>query len=150
MSHWENIRAKARAQHAVLARQAGNDPRPVAVLSAAETESGITSIGLPAGHPLLYGSAEAALHTGIIWYNQDAPIGLQLLARAHEYAHLRLHAPPLLFAPRRTSRPSRSMKTLRWEHSVWRAMDHMSVVSSNAMCMLASSFYPALCFVRGF
>lgn len=91
MSHWENIRAEARAQHAVLARQAGNDPRPVAVLSAAETESGITSIGLPAGHALLYGSAEAALHAGIIWYNQDAPIGLQLLARAHEYAHLRLH-----------------------------------------------------------
>jgi DNA helicase II / ATP-dependent DNA helicase PcrA len=90
MSHWAEIRARAREKHAQLAAVAGNDPSPRAILNAADTQAGVQRIALAAGDPLLYG-AEACLFDGIIWFNSELEPWRVVFNQAHEYAHLWLH-----------------------------------------------------------
>lgn len=90
MSHWAEIRARAREKHAELAAAAGNDHLPRAMLNAADTAVGYQRIPLAAGDPLLYG-AEACLYSGFIWFNSDLEPWRIVFNQAHEYAHLWLH-----------------------------------------------------------
>jgi len=90
MSHWAEIRARAREKHAQLAAAAGNDHSPRGMLNAADTAAGYQRIPLAAGDPLLYG-AEACLYGGFIWFNSDLEPWRVVFNQAHEYAHLWLH-----------------------------------------------------------
>ncbi len=90
MSHWSEIRARAREKHAELATAAGNDHSPRGMLNAADTAAGYQRIPLAAGDPLLYG-AEACLYGGFIWFNSDLEPWRVVFNQAHEYAHLWLH-----------------------------------------------------------
>lgn len=91
MSHWSQIRAQAQAKHLELFTTTGNNPSAEALLSAADTETGLQRIPVPANDPLLYGTAEAVLHSGIIWFNKDVERWCALFNQAHEYAHFWLH-----------------------------------------------------------
>src|SRR5580658_3874176 len=90
MSHWSEIRARAREKHRALAAAAGNDRSPRAILNAADTATGHQRISLPAGDPLLYG-AEACLYGGFVWFNSELDQWRITFNQAHEYAHLWLH-----------------------------------------------------------
>jgi len=91
MNHWDAIREKARETHERLAVLTGDDRSPVALLSAAKSSTGIESFPLPASDPLLYGAADAVLHSGCIWYNADLPGWQVLFNQAHEFSHHWLH-----------------------------------------------------------
>lgn len=86
MNHWETIRARAREQRTLVCAAAGGDPSAAALLSAADTLTGLRRVGVPADDPLLYAS-EAVLHSGIIWYRDDVAPWRALFYQAHEYAH---------------------------------------------------------------
>jgi len=92
MSHWSEIRGRAREKHKSLAAAAGNDHSPKAILNAADTATGHQRIPLPAGDPLLYG-AEACLYGGFVWFNSELEPWRITFNQAHEYAHLWLHGP---------------------------------------------------------
>ena len=92
MSHWDEIKRRARAQRAAVLQEAGGDPSAESLLAAAERLTGFGRIGLPAGDSLLDG-AEAALDHDMerVWFNRDVEPGLARFYQAHEYAHLWLH-----------------------------------------------------------
>ena len=92
MSHWEEIRRRARERRAAVLRDAGGDPSSESLLAAAERLTGFERIGLPAGDPLLDG-AEATLDHEMerVWYNREVEPGMARFYQAHEYAHLWLH-----------------------------------------------------------
>ena len=92
MSHWEEIRRRARERRAAVLRGAGGDPSSESLLAAAERLTGFERIGLPAGDPLLDG-AEATLDHEMerVWYNREVEPGMARFYQAHEYAHLWLH-----------------------------------------------------------
>src|ERR1700722_19909576 len=91
MNHWDSIRAKAREVHEILAKRAGNDRSPEALLNAASSLTGIERFPLPKGDPLLYGAADAVLHSGAVWYNADVLPWQILFFQAHEFSHHWLH-----------------------------------------------------------
>ena len=92
MSHWDEIRRRARTQRAAALREAGGDPSAESLLAAAERLTGFERIGLPAGDSLLDG-AEATLDHDIerVWFNRKVEPALARFYQAHEYAHLWLH-----------------------------------------------------------
>ena len=92
MSHWDEIRRRARTQRDAALREAEGDPSAESLLAAAERLTGFERIGLPAGDSLLDG-ADAALDHGMkrVWFNREVEPGLALFYQAHEYAHLWLH-----------------------------------------------------------
>ena len=92
MSHWDEIRRRARTQRAAALREAGGDPSAESLLAAAERLTGFERIGLPAGDSLLDG-AEATLDHDMerVWFNREVDPALARFYQAHEYAHLWLH-----------------------------------------------------------
>ncbi len=92
MSHWDEIRRRARTRRAAALREAGGDPSAESLLAAAERLTGFERIGLPAGDSLLDG-ADATLDHGMkrVWFNREVEPRLALFYQAHEYAHLWLH-----------------------------------------------------------
>jgi DNA helicase-2/ATP-dependent DNA helicase PcrA len=92
MSHWSEIRRRARAWRVVLTRKTGGAISADAVLAAAETATGYKRRGLAADHPLLAGAqAVLDMDTRSIWYNADVSPEEARILQAHEYAHLHLH-----------------------------------------------------------
>ena len=92
MSHWDEIRRRARERRAAVLREAGGDPSAESLLAAAERLTGFDRIGLPAGDSLLDG-AEATLDRDMerVWFNREVERDLARFYQAHEYAHLWLH-----------------------------------------------------------
>ena len=92
MSHWDEIRRRARAQRAVVLREPGGHSSGESLLAAAERLTGFERIGLPADDSLLDG-AEATLDRDMerVWFNLEVEPDLALFYQAHEYAHLWLH-----------------------------------------------------------
>jgi ATP-dependent DNA helicase UvrD/PcrA len=86
MDHWDMIRVKARQQRAIICAATGGDMSAAALLSAADTLTGLRRVGVAPDDPLLYG-AEAVLHSGVIWYRDDVEPWRALFYQAHEYAH---------------------------------------------------------------
>ena len=86
MDHWDMIRARARQQRAIVCAATGGDTSAAALLSAADTLTGLRRVGVPPDDTLLYGS-EAVLHSGVIWYRDDVEPWRALFYQAHEYAH---------------------------------------------------------------
>ena len=95
MSHWNEIRWRARAQRAVVLRETEGDFSAESLLAASERLTGFERIGLPAGDTLLDG-AEATLDYDMerVWFNRDVEPSLTHFYQAHEYAHLWLHPEP--------------------------------------------------------
>ena len=77
MSHWDEIRRRARTQRAAALREAGGEPSAESLLAVAERLTGFERIGLPAGDSLL-DDAEATLDHGMkmVWFNRLASIRL--------------------------------------------------------------------------
>ena len=92
MSHWDEIRRRARERRAAVLREAGGDPSAESLLAAAERLTGFKRVSLPAGDSLLDG-AEAALDHEMerVWFNREVEPDLARFYQAHEYAHLWLH-----------------------------------------------------------
>ena len=92
MSHWDEIRRRARAQRAVVLQEAGGDLSAESLLAAADRLTGFERIGLPTGDSLLDG-AEATLDHDMerVWFDREVEPGLARFYQAHEYAHLWLH-----------------------------------------------------------
>ncbi len=92
MSHWDEIRRRARTQRAAALREAGGEPSAESLLAVAERLTGFERIGLPAGDSLL-DDAEATLDHGMkmVWFNREVEPRLARFYQAHEYAHLWLH-----------------------------------------------------------
>ena len=92
MSHWDNIRRAARAQHAAMFLEAGGDPSAESLLDAADRVTGFKRIPLSANDPLLDGG-DAVLDIDMerIWFNCEIEPRLALFYQAHEYAHLWQH-----------------------------------------------------------
>ena len=92
MSHWDEIRRRARTQRAAVLREAGGDSSADSLLAAAERLTGFERIGLLAGDSLLDG-AEATLDHDMerVWFNRKVEPALARFYQAHEYAHLWLH-----------------------------------------------------------
>ncbi len=92
MSHWDEIRRRARTQRASAIREAEGDPLAESLLAAAERLTGFERIGLPAGDSLLDG-ADATLDHGMkrVWFNREVEPRLARFYQAHEFAHLWLH-----------------------------------------------------------
>jgi superfamily I DNA/RNA helicase len=89
MSHWAEIRARARKQHQILLAGVHGTPSAEALLTAAALQTDIHPYLVPAGDPLL-GSAQAVLDRKAqsIFYDQETDPSLVSLLIAHEYAHL--------------------------------------------------------------
>ena len=70
MSHWDEIRRRARAQRAAVLREVGGDSSGESLLAAAERLTGFERIGLPPGDSLLDG-ADATLDRDMerVWFN---------------------------------------------------------------------------------
>ena len=92
MSHWDEVRRRARARRAAVLREAGGDSSAESLLASAARLTGFERVGLPAGDSLLDG-AEATLDHEMerVWFNRDVESGLARFYQAHEYAHLWLH-----------------------------------------------------------
>ncbi len=92
MSHWDEIRRRARAQRAAVLREAGGDLSSESLLAAADRLTGYERIGRPTGDSLLDG-AEATLDHDMerVWFDRDVEPSLARFYQAHEYAHLWLH-----------------------------------------------------------
>ena len=92
MSHWDEIRRRARERRSAVLGAAGGDPSAESLLAAAERLTDFERIGLPTGDSLLDG-AEAALDHDMqrVWFNRDVEPDLARFYQAHEYAHLWLH-----------------------------------------------------------
>jgi len=91
MSHWDSVRARARALRSELSAKAGGAHNPKAILDAASSMTGIERIPLPPGDPLLFGSADAVLYEESIWFNNGVEPWQKHFFQAHEYAHHWLH-----------------------------------------------------------
>ena len=92
MSHWNDIRRKARDKRAEVLREAGGKFSAAALLDAAGRLTGFQRIGLPAGDALLDGGdAVLDLELKSILFNRDADPRLALFYQAHEYGHLWIH-----------------------------------------------------------
>ena len=92
MSHWDEIRRRARTQRAALLREAGGDPSAESLLAAAARLTGFERIGLPTDDSLLDG-AEATLDRDMerVWFTGEVEPELARFYQAHEFAHLWLH-----------------------------------------------------------
>ena len=93
MSHWDDIRRKARAQRAAVLYEVGeDDPSAETLLDAADRLTGFQRNPVPGGDSLLNGG-DAALDREIksVLFNQEIEPRLGLFYQAHEYAHLWLH-----------------------------------------------------------
>lgn len=92
MTHWDQIRERARMRRASVLAEAAGDERANALLAAADRLTGFTRMALPHGDPLLDG-ALSCLDRDVnhIWYDANIEAGLALFYQAHEYAHLWLH-----------------------------------------------------------
>ncbi len=92
MSHWGEIRRRARAQRAEVLRETRGDLSAESLLTAAERLTGFERIGLPVGDSLLDG-ADAKLQHNMerVWFNREVEPRLARFNQAHEYAHLWLH-----------------------------------------------------------
>jgi DNA helicase-2/ATP-dependent DNA helicase PcrA len=91
MSHWVDLRKRARDKSKVL-REAANGDSAADIVKAAEQTTKVKLVPCPPGDPLL-AEAEAVLDSdsGIIWFNQDIPPALLAFYQLHEYAHHWLH-----------------------------------------------------------
>ncbi len=87
MEQWEAIRRLARKKRIEIRLIAGSDSG-VALLEAAEQDTGLECRPVRSGDPLLCG-AEAVLdpEAQAIWYNSDLDAGITILHRVHEFAH---------------------------------------------------------------
>lgn len=96
MSHVIDLRTVAREYAARLRALTGGDMRANAILSAAERDTGVRRVPVPAGDPLLDGGdAVYDPEPRRIWYNHEVGPELAAMYQAHEYAHLWLgHAGP--------------------------------------------------------
>jgi len=88
MSHWDAIRATARAWHERVRAEAGGDAPAPELLEAADRLTGLERYPVPSGDALLAGGV-AALNRddGMIWYAEDVQPWRVVFAQAHEYAH---------------------------------------------------------------
>lgn len=92
MSHWIDLRKRAREQHAALVRAAGGKHSAQALLEAAESITGIQRVPCRAGDPILTGAeAFLDLDDGMIWFNQDVDPTMAVFYQMHEYGHFWLH-----------------------------------------------------------
>src|SRR5437867_12570704 len=89
MSHGSDIRDIAR-EHAVRLRAlTDGDVRAEAILAAAEHDTGVGRVPVPAGDALLDGGdAVYDPEPQLIWYNRDVEPELSAMYQAHEYGHL--------------------------------------------------------------
>ncbi len=88
MSHWDAIRAQARAHHDTLIARAEGNPAAEALLAAAEAVSGIAREPVPPGDALLAGGAAVLdREAGTIWFDNGVEPWQALLTQAHEYGH---------------------------------------------------------------
>lgn len=89
MSHVTDLRSLAREHAARLRTLTNGDASAAAILAAAERDTGVGRVALPAGDSLLDGGdAVYDPEPRQIWYNRDVDPGLAALYQAHEYAHL--------------------------------------------------------------
>ena len=92
MSHWGEIRRRARAWRVVLTRKPGERSLRMLYLPQPKRSTGYKRRGLAADHPLLAGAqAVLDMDARTIWYNADVSPEEARILQAHEYAHLRLH-----------------------------------------------------------
>ncbi|MGI8546813.1 MAG: UvrD-helicase domain-containing protein [Gemmatimonadaceae bacterium] len=92
MSHWTDLRQFARERSARLRATIAGVPTAAALLAAAEYETGIKRIPVPAGDPLLDGGdAVYDPEPQKIWYNDEVGPELAVVYQAHEYAHVWLN-----------------------------------------------------------
>lgn len=92
MSGWGELKRRAREWHKVLLAEAGGRPEAAALLTAAESLTGIGRSRLPAGDPLLMGGdAYLDPDQNHIFYNEDIKPELVAFYQMHEYAHSQLH-----------------------------------------------------------
>jgi len=89
VSHGSEIRDIAR-QHAVRLRALSDgDVRAEAILTAAELDTGVGRVPVPAGDALLDGGdAVYDPEPQLVWYNRDVEPQLAAMYQAHEYGHL--------------------------------------------------------------
>lgn len=89
LSQWDLIRAKARAQREIVQAEAGGSEMAEALLLSADSITGFTRVGVPAGDPLLDGGESALdVEARVIWYNRELEPELMRFYQSHEYAHL--------------------------------------------------------------
>lgn len=92
MSHWDEVRLRARVQRTEVLCESRYDSPAESLLAASDRLTGFERIGLPGGDPLLDGGdAVLDLDMERIWFNLEIEPGLALFYQAHEYAHLWLH-----------------------------------------------------------
>jgi DNA helicase-2/ATP-dependent DNA helicase PcrA len=88
VGHWEDIRRKARTYRADALVQSGGEESAAALLTAAESLTGVRRISVKKGDVLLDGGvAVLDREAGIIWYDRDANPQLAAFYQAHEYGH---------------------------------------------------------------
>ena len=92
MSHWIDLRKRAREQYKTLLSVLDCAPTAAALLKAAERVTQIKPVGLPQGDSLLAG-AEAVLdpEAKTIWFNKDVDSNMAAFYQMHEYAHFWIH-----------------------------------------------------------
>lgn len=89
MSHVTDLRSLAREHAARLRALTNGDARAIAILAAAERDTGVGRVPLAGGDSLLDGGdAVYDPEPRVIWYNKDVDPGLAAMYQAHEYAHL--------------------------------------------------------------
>lgn len=89
MSHVIDLRTIAREHAARLRALTSGDTSADAILTAAERDTGVRRVPVPAGDPLLDGGdAVYDPEPRRIWYNHDVGPELAAMYQAHEYAHL--------------------------------------------------------------
>lgn len=89
MSHVTDLRSLARNHAARLRALTGGDARAVAILAAAERDTGVGRVALAADDSLLDGGDavyDPELHR--IWYSVEVDPRLAAMYQAHEFAHL--------------------------------------------------------------
>ncbi|HYW06460.1 MAG TPA: UvrD-helicase domain-containing protein, partial [Longimicrobium sp.] len=88
MSHWTELRARAREQHRVLLGLTGGDASAAALLRAAAEMTDVHPKRLASGDPLLDGAlAVLDRDAELIYYDRDTDPAILPLLLAHEYAH---------------------------------------------------------------
>ena len=92
MSHWDELRHRARAKRAEVLCETRYDTPAESLLAASDCLTGFERIGLPSGDSLLDGG-DAALDLEMkqILFNREVEPRLVRFYQAHEYAHLWLH-----------------------------------------------------------
>jgi DNA helicase II / ATP-dependent DNA helicase PcrA len=88
VSHWQQIRALARARHAEVFARTNGDPSASALIAATADLTGIPFLPVAAGDALLDGGeAQLDAEAGVIWYSNGVDPLLIPFYQAHEYAH---------------------------------------------------------------